>query len=121
VRFGGADAFGVADAANFPDVADDHWAVGSIAAAALRGWVTGYPDGSFLPDSPITRAEAVTIINRISERVCDREFVDASDAITSFTDLTAEHWAYYGIMEAANSHEYTRDTSGAERWLALLD
>jgi hypothetical protein len=119
VRFGGADAFGVG--ANFPDIPDDHWAVGSIAAAASRGWVTGYPDGSFLPDSPITRAEAVTIINRISERVCDREFVDTSDEITSFTDLTAEHWAYYGIMEAANSHEYARDTSGAERWLALLD
>lgn len=77
--------------------ADSHWAQKAIVLAASTGWINGYEDGSFRPDREITRAEAVTILNRVLGRTIDKEALKAKEG---FTDLTPDHWAYYQLLEA---------------------
>lgn len=79
----------------------------------------GYPDGSFRPNHPITRAEACVIVNNMLRRTPDRDFIrqHAGDLV-SFGDLTGDHWAYFDIMEACNSHAYSLP-AGQERWEGL--
>ncbi|NLW52102.1 MAG: Cna B-type domain-containing protein, partial [Tissierellia bacterium] len=102
----------------FPDVSNQYWARESIEAAYAEGWLKGYPDGSFRPERNLSRAEAVTIINRMLDRVADKSYVDTNArSIVKYTDLTKVHWAYYDIMEASNSHDYERLTNKNERWL----
>ncbi|MCI9625585.1 MAG: S-layer homology domain-containing protein [Clostridia bacterium] len=80
--------------ASFPD-AKGHWAESYVAVLAEKGGVTGYEDNTFRPDKPITRAEAVAIINRAVTRNI------APDLAMPFTDVTPEHWAYQDILKAA--------------------
>ena len=77
-------------------------------SAAEKGWVNGYEDGTFLPNRTLTRAEAVTIINRVLERYPDYNSISNRTAIRFFPDLSSSHWAYTQIMEACQSHEYTK-------------
>ena len=101
---------------NLTDVSG-HWAETYIAAAVSRGWVVGYPDDSFRPDLPITRAEAMTLINRVLERNVDKDGILQS-LVTSWTDLPLNHWAYYEIQEATISHKYVRRNENdiVENW-----
>lgn len=99
----------------FPDVAESHWAYDYINAAANFNWIVGYPNGRFEPDRNISRAEAVSIVNRMLNRRADREFVDAHLGGVLFSDVPAGHWAFYEIMEAANFHWYV-DGVGGEEW-----
>lgn len=92
---------------NFPDVADNHWAKDFIDSAAIKGWLVGYEDGTFRPDQPIKRSEAVTIINRMLNRVADKEYIeDNFDEVLTYPDLNESHWAYYEILEASNWHDH---------------
>jgi hypothetical protein len=101
---------------NFSDIGG-HWAEQYIAAAAQNGWISGYPDGSFRPDQPITRAEAMTIINRVLGRSVDAEGLFA-EIVPDYTDISAAHWAYYEVLEATVSHDYQRrdGDNGVENW-----
>jgi len=99
----------------FNDVPADHWAYRNIDIAAQYGWVIGYGDGRFAPEDHITRAEVVTLVNRMLNRVADREFIDAHLALLRFADVPEPYWQYYGIMEAYHAHHYYRD-EGVERW-----
>ncbi len=105
----------------FNDVDSKHWADKYIASAVAKGWIKGYPDSSFKPEQSITRAEAVTIINRMLARKADKKFVDDSKNITKFTDLSIKHWAYYEIQEAANGHDYKKLSDKSEDWTKLND
>ena len=70
-------------------------------------WIKGYADGTFRPDNKITRAEVVTIVNRVTERNADEDFIDEniSDLI-NFSDVKDKgYWAYYDIAETANTHD----------------
>ncbi|MCD7948181.1 MAG: InlB B-repeat-containing protein [Oscillospiraceae bacterium] len=98
----------------FSDVSDSHWAVLYINSAASKGWITGYADGTFRPDTNITRAETATLINR----VLDRALVEANEPndLHVYTDLDKTHWAYYEIMEASHTHDYTRNAAQEELW-----
>ncbi len=92
---------------NFPDVADNHWAKDFIDSAAIKGWLVGYEDGTFRPDQPIKRSEAVTIINRMLNRVADKEYIEANmEDVLTYPDLDKAHWAYYEILEASNWHDH---------------
>ena len=103
---------------SFTDVNRSDWFYQYAAQASEYGWIGGYPDGSFRPNNPITRAEVSVIVNNMLERSADARFIDRNqDKLVSFTDLTSSHWAYYAIMEAANTHTYTRDSS-TEVWKA---
>jgi hypothetical protein len=100
----------------FNDVAE-HWAERYIAAAAENGWINGYPDGSFRPDRPITRAEAMTMIDRVLDRKVDAAGLLA-ELTPAYTDVTPSHWAYYDVLEATVSHDYERRSgdAGVENW-----
>ena len=77
------------------------------------------PDGTFGPNNTITRAEVTTIVNRMLDRSADEDYVDSHTAsLRQFTDLADTHWAYYDIMEATNTHDYTK-RNGAEDWTGL--
>lgn len=105
----------------FTDVPKDHWAYESIQRAAEAGWVSGYPDGSFKPDQPISRAEVVAITNRMLNRFADEEYVNHNPKeIIPYKDMEKTHWAYYPIVEAANGHSYERKANGQdERWFEV--
>lgn len=85
----------------FKDLETDHWANG-YAAACKAKWIAGYEDGTFRPDSAITRAEAVLILNAMLGREIDKNSL--SGLKMPFTDVSTTHWAYYQILEAAVKH-----------------
>jgi len=99
----------------FSDVPASHWAYSYINAAVQFGWIKGYEDGAFRPSSRISRAEAVTIVNRMLGRVADKEYIDSHPGIEQFSDVPKTYWAYYDICEAHIAHEYDM-RNGAEKW-----
>ena len=103
---------------SFTDVKPTDWYYQQISTAADYGWIAGMADGSFQPGAKITRAQAATIVNRMLNRTCDRNFVDGG-SVRTFTDVPMSHWAYYQIMEATNSHTHRYDTDGYETWIGL--
>ena len=105
----------------FTDVDSSHWAYAVIQKAAEAGWITGYPDGSFRPDQPITRGEVVTITNRMLNRFADEDYVDHNlNKIINYTDIDKSHWAYYPVVEATNGHNYERKSNGKdETWFEV--
>jgi|GEM_PF-2424850 Fibronectin type III domain./S-layer homology domain. len=86
---------------SFNDV-KGHWAEQAISAASEAGYLKGFTDGSFKPDKVLTRAEAVTIINRI----IGREAL-TTVANPSWSDVAATYWAFYDIEEASRDHLVT--------------
>ncbi len=91
----------------FTDVADSHWAKEYIDSAVVKGWLLGYEDGTFRPDQPIKRSETVTIVNRMLNRVADKDYIEANyDEVLTYPDLDESHWAYYEILEASNWHDH---------------
>jgi len=103
----------------FPDI-NGHWAANEINRAAQKGWVKGDNQGNFRPNDPITRAEAVTLINRVLNRLPETE-EDLLDGMITFTDnLNPNAWYYLAIQEAANGHDYVRKEDAIhETWTAL--
>ena len=88
---------------NFEDV-KGHWAEGYITALNRRKYINGYPNGEFQPDSPITRAEVVTVLNKVLNREPNKDRMDEEVIINPFKDLPRHHWAYYDILEASETH-----------------
>ena len=105
----------------YNDVDGGHWAFRYIVSSAAKGWISGYPDGSFRPNSFISRAEAVTIVNRLLERRPDKDYIDThKPELKPFTDLKPSYWAYYEIYEAVDGHDYNRSfTDIEEHWYRL--
>lgn len=105
-----------ADVTNpFTDIATNDWYYTAVTSAVSYGWITGYSDGSFRPQATITRAEVVTIVNRMLNRTADRNFVD-SNVTAQFDDVPNTYWAYYNIMEATIAHDHSIDNDGVESW-----
>ena len=100
----------------FSDVSG-HWAEELINSAAQKGWVTGYPDGTFKPDQYITRAEFVTLVNNVLERRVKAE--DILPEARQFPDLDKDAWYYEAMQEAINSHDYIRKPDGYEEWTEI--
>lgn len=111
-------------AERFPDTAG-HWAEPYIRLAAGSGWIEGYPDGTFRPNQSITRAETVTMIDRVLERVPkDESRLLPHETMLTFPDCRPGQWFYIAVQEAANSHIYERAASeqhGDEQWKELRD
>ena len=101
---------------NFKDLAG-HWAAANVRTAAANGWVTGYPDGTFRPDQYVTRAEAVTMVNRMLGR--NPEVLTVTTGMNVFSDNDPAEWYYIQIQEAANGHDYVRDAEGHEMWTRI--
>lgn len=95
------------------------WYYDAVATAYANGWVSGFTDGTFHPNQTITRAEAVSILNRVLGRSCDLTFVQANaQTALHFTDVPANAWYYADVIEASVGHTYT-ELAGIERWTAL--
>ena len=95
-----------------------HWAKAYIERAAELGWISGFQDGTFRPDAYITRAQAVTMINRMLNRVPE----DPSDLLPGMNvwpDCRPGDWFYLAIQEATNSHDYRRKADSYETWTGL--
>ena len=114
------------DYATFSDVPNDYWASKEIAKAAKLGWIKGYTDGTFRPTNNITRAEVMTLVNRVLERGVDEKGL-TEDAI-QWADNKPGDWYYYDVQEATNSHEYVRtdreikdQTFCYEEWIKLKE
>ena len=105
----------------FPDI-EGHWAQDYINEAANAGIVNGYEDGTFRPQQYITRAEAVTMVNRTIERHPDADHL--LDDMITWPDNPETAWYYEQIQEATNSHEYTMNTDDEQNpyeiWTKLL-
>lgn len=103
----------------FPDTVG-HWAEQDIIRAVQAGWIKGNSDGTFRPDDPITRAEAMTMVNRMLDRVPDKDHM-LSDMVT-WPDNPENAWYYEAVQEATNSHDYERDELGiTEIWTAMRE
>ena len=101
---------------SFTDVPNTYWAARYINFAATRGWVTGYSDGTFKPENPITRAEVAAVTCRLLERSADQSYIRSHlKELRTFADIPESHWAYWYAMEAANGHDYTK-SGGSENW-----
>ena len=91
----------------YTDVASSYWAYSDIAFAKNIGWLNGYSDGSFRGDNDITRAEVVTVVNRATGRVADKEYVkDNFTKLNRFTDVTDSNmWYFFDVAESCNNHK----------------
>lgn len=108
----------VENGASFADVTG-HWAENEIAKAAARKWVTGYEDNTFRPENNITRAEAITLINRVLARVPETT-EDLLDGMKVWTDnADASAWYYLAIQEATNAHSFNYKDATYEKWTEL--
>ena len=104
----------------FTDI-EGHWAADQISRAAEKGWITGYPDGTFGPNRYITRAEAVTMINRVLNRMPKDKDALHEDMKVFVDNADTNAWYYLAIQEATNSHEYKKDKDGVyETWTDVL-
>jgi hypothetical protein len=113
--YGDGDAEIMEQYKDFNDVSDGYWAAAYIKAAAKHGWINGYGDGSFRADDEINRAEVVTIVNRLLGREADEAYIaDNLRKLNTFSDMSKRHWAYYAVMEAANTH--TAILGDSESW-----
>lgn len=95
-----------------------HWAKAYIERAAELGWISGFQDGTFRPDAYITRAQAVTMINRMLNRLPE----DPSDLLPGMNvwpDCRPGDWFYLAIQEATNSHDYRHKADSYETWTGL--
>ena len=108
-------------AAKFSDIAT-HWAKDEISIAYNNGWITGYPDGTFGPQRDITRAETMTLVNRVLNRQPETED-DLLPNMTVWTDnANPKVWYYLAVQEATNSHYYKFKTNSKyEQWTALRE
>lgn len=93
----------------YPDVDEGYseWAVKAIKYLTDRGVMEGYPDGTFGPNRPITRAETVATVNRVLADMT----VGNIEVLPS--DMTEEHWAYNDVVFAMN-HRILKDVAADE-------
>lgn len=107
----------VENSGSFSDISG-HWAENEIERAAAFGWISGYPDGTFRPDARITRAEAMTMINRVLCRMPQSES-DLLDSMVTWPDNKPSDWHYLAVQEATNSHNFDRQGEVGESWTKL--
>ena len=107
----------VENSGSFSDISG-HWAENEIERAAAFGWISGYPDGTFRPDARITRAEAMTMINRVLCRMPQSKS-DLLDSMVTWPDNKPSDWHYLAVQEATNSHDFDRKGEAGESWTKL--
>ena len=106
----------------FTDIAS-HWAKNEIGIAANKGWINGYPDGTFRPNQYITRAEAMTLVNRVLNRLPENSS-DLLDSMIKWPDNSdASAWYYLAVQEATNSHAYSDKSKDDkyEKWTTIRE
>ena len=95
-----------------------HWAEKYIERAAELGWIKGFEDGTFRPDTYITRAQAMTMINRVLNRIPE-ENSDLLAGMNTWPDCTPGDWFYLAVQEATNSHAFKHKAGNYETWTGM--
>ena len=96
-----------------------HWAEKYIQRAAELGWIKGFEDGTFRPDTYITRAQAMTMINRVLNRIPEEES-DLLPGMNVWPDCNPGDWFYLAVQEATNSHDFEHKAGNYETWTKLM-
>ena len=96
-----------------------HWAEKYIQRAAELGWIKGFEDGTFRPDTYITRAQAMTMINRVLNRIPEDES-DLLPGMNVWPDCNPGDWFYLAVQEATNSHDFEHKAGNYETWTKLM-
>lgn len=106
----------------YSDVAATSWYNTAISTLSSMGIITGYPDGTFGPQRDITRAETMTLVNRVLNRLPETED-DLLPNMTVWTDnANPKAWYYLAVQEATNSHYYKSKTNSKyEKWTELRE
>ena len=100
----------------FADLEESHWAYNEIIALVKSGLVEGYEDGTFRPDNNITRAEVMTVINKLLGRKPLEDYVK-SLKFNPYNDLCEDKWYYVTVLEATITHNYWLDNAEYEyKW-----
>ena len=102
---------------SFTDI-KGHWAEKYIERAAELGWIKGFEDGSFRPDTYITRAQAMTMINRVLNRIPE-ENSDLLAGMNTWPDCNPGDWFYLAVQEATNSHDFKHKAGNYETWTGM--
>ena len=120
----GAASTTFAAANPFSDVPADHWAYDAVSQLAADGVINGYGDGTFRPDSFITRAETCAIVNRTLKRAPHKDHLLPENTMNMYPDnRDTNAWYYADIQEATNSHDYEwvgEEQKTVEDWTAKL-
>lgn len=103
---------------SFTDI-KGHWAEKYIERAAELGWIKGFEDGTFRPDTYITRAQAMTMINRVLNRIPEDES-DLLPGMNVWPDCNPGDWFYLAVQEATNSHDFEHKAGNYETWTKLM-
>ena len=107
--------------ATFSNVSS-HWAKDEISIAANHGWIKGYEDGSFKPDQKITRAETMTLVNRVLKRLPETKDDLHKDMKTWPDNQNESAWFYLAVQEATNSHYQKLKKDGThETWESMRE
>ena len=115
------DSNGDKTTAKFSDIAT-HWAKDEISIAYNNGWITGYPDGTFGPQRDITRAETMTLVNRVLNRQPETEDDLLPNMMVWTDNANPNAWYYLAVQEATNSHYYEFKTNSQyEKWTELRE
>ena len=101
----------------FSDISG-HWAEKYIERAAELGWIQGFADGTFRPDTYITRAQAMTMINRVLNRTPEDE-EDLLEGMKVWPDCNPGDWFYLAVQEATNSHDFEHKAGNYETWTGM--
>ena len=101
----------------FSDI-QGHWAEKYIQRAAELGWIKGFEDGTFRPDTYITRAQAMTMINRVLNRIPEDES-DLLPGMNVWPDCNPGNWFYLTVQEATNSHDFKHKAGSYETWTGM--
>ena len=89
-----------------------------VRIAVQQGWMNGYTDGTFRPDAYITRAQAMTMINRVLNRIPE-ENSDLPAGMNTWPDCNPGDWFYLAIQEATNSHAFQHKAGNYETWTGM--
>ena len=101
----------------FSDISG-HWAEEYIRQVAGLGWIKGFEDGTFRPDTYITRAQAMNMINRVLNRILE-ENSDLPAGMNTWPDCNPGDWFSLAVQEATNSHAFKHKTGNYETWTGM--
>ena len=101
---------------SFADVPKTNWAYNAVQTALAQDWISA--GTNFRPNAPITRAETVTILNRVLGRQADEFTINTSEDIRIMPDVPNTHWAYWDMLEATTDHKFDK-SSGSEQWTSF--
>ena len=103
----------------YTDVPDGHWANTAISTMTGLGIVQGRSTTTFDPKAPITRAQAMTMINRVLNRIPEDES-DLLPGMNVWPDCNPGDWFYLAVQEATNSHNFEHKAGNYETWTKLM-